>query len=213
MRPYYEDGAVTLYHADCLDLLESLWFGVDLLLTDPPYGMNHEPTRRANGSKRWGAERIQGDDRGFDPTPFLRFPKAIMWGGNWYASRLPDCGGWFVWDKTPKGRKEGFTSSDAELAWTNIGGTVRKFSLQWGGEARDGEGYFHPTQKPVALMRWCIEQAGRPTTVLDPFAGAGPTLVAAKAAGCRAIGIELEERYCEVAAARLSQGVLPLEAS
>jgi site-specific DNA-methyltransferase (adenine-specific) len=135
--------------------------------------------------------------------------RVVLWGANWYANRLPASGAWLVWDKTPKGIKEGFTASHAELAWTNLGGMVRKFALQWGGEARDREPHFHPTQKPVALMEWVVglfSHSGE--TVLDPYMGAGPVAVACRRLKRKYVGIEIEERYCEIAAKRLSQGVL-----
>lgn len=156
MKPYYSDEAVQIFHGDCREVLDDVWFGVDLLLTDPPYGMNHEPTRRGTGSKRWGKERVRGDGEPFDPAFLLRFPTMVLWGANWYASKVPDSGGWLVWDKRCDWENKGFTASDAELAWTNRGGMVRTFRMQWGGPVRGGEGVFHPTQKPVALkvMRW-----------------------------------------------------------
>jgi site-specific DNA-methyltransferase (adenine-specific) len=209
MKPYYQDGTVTLYHGDCREILPEV-VGVDLLLADPPYGMNHEPLRRGSGSKRWGAERVVGDQRAFDPSHLLQYPAVILWGANWYASRLPDSGGWLVWDKQDRRAPSEFTASDAELAWTNTGGLVRTFRLQWGGNARNGEPPLHPTQKPVALMEWCIRRHPDARLVLDPYAGSGPVLVAAKNLGRRGIGVEIEERYCEIAARRLSQEVLDL---
>jgi DNA modification methylase len=204
MTPYYQDASVTLYHGDCRSFLPSMSDkDVDLLLTDPP-----KPLRGADGSKRW-VDGVQGDAEPFDPRPLLFYKRLVLFGANWYADRLPPSGGWLVWDKTPKGIKEGFAASHAELAWTNLCSSVRKFSLQWGGEARNGEPHLHPTQKPVGLMRWIIEQFTEPgALILDPYMGSGPVAEACRDSGRRYIGIELEERYCAAAVRRLAQDVL-----
>jgi DNA modification methylase len=208
-EPYYQDEFCTIYHGDCREILPSLG-PVDLVLADPPYGMKYKPLRGADGSKRW-VEGVRGDDESFNPSHLVGFGKVVLFGANWYADRLPISGGWIVWDKTPRGVKDGFHASHAELAWTNCASSVSKFSLQWGGEARNSEGFFHPTQKPVALMRWVIERFTEPgQLVVDPYMGSGPCLVAAKDLGRKAIGIEIEERYCEIAARRLAQEVLAL---
>jgi DNA modification methylase len=93
---------------------------------------------------------------------------------------------------------------------------VRVFSARWSGAHRTGreqtEGRVHPNQKPVALMAWCIDLAGAVTSVVDPYAGSGSTLVAAKERGIRAVGIEVEERWCEAAANRCRQDTLGLSA-
>jgi DNA modification methylase len=208
-EPYYSDDMVTLYHGDCRDVLPNIVPAtVGLLLTDPPYGMDYKPLRGSDGSKRW-AEGVKGDSAPFDPTPLLVFKRAVLFGANWYADKLPPSGGWLVWDKTPKGVKNGFHASHAELAWTNCCSSVRKFSLQWGGEARNHEPHLHPTQKPVGLMRWIVSQFTKPgDLVLDPYMGSGPVAEACRDTGRRYIGVELEERYCEIAARRLLQDSL-----
>jgi|TARA_Y100000310_G_scaffold317685_1_gene370819 DNA modification methylase len=105
--------------------------------------------------------------------------------------------------------------ADAELAWTNLGKAVRMFKWRWNGmlqqNMKDKDYRWHPTQKPLALMKWCIKQAGEPSTILDPFMGSGTTLRAAKDLGRKAIGIEIGEKYCEIAAKRMSQSVMNLE--
>ena len=114
-----------------------------------------------------------------------------------------------VWDKTPNGAKNGFVASHAELAWTNLCGRTLKYTQQWGGEAHGNEPHVHPTQKPVTLMEWCIGQAPDDAAVIvDPYMGSGSVLIAARNMKRRAVGIEIEEKYCEVAAKRLAQGVL-----
>lgn len=204
MKPYYEDAAVTLYHGDCREILPTLTVGA--IVSDPPYGMDYKPLRGADGSKRWSAG-VTGDNAPFDPSHLPAVP-AVLWGANWYANRLPGHGGWLVWNKTCDHRKRGFVASDCELAFATEATRCHRFDLQWGGEARNGEGIFHPTQKPVALMQWCLEFVPGDVVICDPYSGAGPTLVAAKDLGRRAIGIEIEERYCEIAAKRLAQEVL-----
>jgi DNA modification methylase len=208
-KPYYQDESCTIYHADCRDILPHLG-PVDLVLTDPPYGVNYKPLRGSNGSKMWGSEKVKGDDKPFEPTFLLRFPKLILWGAHHYADALPRSGGWLVFDKCPNGPRNGFIYSHCELAWTNLLSRVQKFSLEWQGADRAGEDFLHPTQKPLALMAWCLTFSPYARTILDPFMGSGTTLRAAKDLGRKAIGIEIEEKYCEIAVKRLGQTVLPL---
>jgi site-specific DNA-methyltransferase (adenine-specific) len=211
VTPYYADDLVTIYHGDCRDT--SLWQPpVFALVTDPPYGINAQSNGFGRGRKALTRQRrharIIGDCEPFDPAPWLDFPQIVLFGANHYAHRLPPSSRWLIWDK-----RDGLTAnalSDCELAWTNLKGPARLFSHRWFGMLRDSERgeAFHPTQKPVALMRWVL--AFTTGSVLDPYMGAGSTLVAAKSLDRRAIGIEIEERYCEIAARRCSQEVLGL---
>jgi DNA modification methylase len=112
---------------------------------------------------------------------------------------------WLVWDK----EQTMPTYSDAELAWTTLDGVAVKM-LRYSGNgllAAEKERW-HPTQKPLSLMTWCIRLAGDVQTILDPFAGSGTTGRAAKDLGRKAVLIEREEHYCEIAARRMRQGVL-----
>jgi DNA modification methylase len=211
MKPYYEDEAVQIFHADCREVLPTLT--ADLVLTDPPYGMALNTDY--SGFNGWSGksknhERITGDDKPFDPSPLLTFKRTILWGANHYASRLPDSGGWIVWNKRGNGLPSEICFGDCELAWTNLRQSVRMFSMMWHGVARwTKEPAYHPTQKPVALMAWCIERnSDEGEIILDPYMGAGTTLRAAKDLGRKAIGIEIEERYCEIAAKRMAQSVM-----
>lgn len=215
MNPYYQDEAVTLYHGDCRDLLP--WPKADLLLTDPPYGVGWRPMQGHGGlyARNGHFAPIAGDDEPFDAALLLQhihFGRCVLWGANHYADQLPPSPTWFVWDK-----REHFGGSpwlaDCEMAWANTGGPARLFHHYWNGGITKSERSkkLHPTQKPVALMRWVLETVGQNTgTVLDPYMGCGPVGIAAKERGLRYIGIEIEERYCEIAARRLSQEVLAL---
>jgi site-specific DNA-methyltransferase (adenine-specific) len=209
VKPYFEQDGITIYHGDCREILPTL--SVKAIVSDPPYGMAYVPLRGSDGSKRWSdrlTRRVQGDEKAFDPAHLLGDWPCILWGAHWYADKLPASGGWLVWNKIPNGRKEGFFASDCDMAWTNVRQSTRMFELQWGGEARGGEMFYHPTQKPVSLMSFSIQQLGKVGSIVDPYCGCGPTLAAARMWNIPAIGIEIEERYCEIAANRLRQGVL-----
>jgi hypothetical protein len=213
IAPYYEENGITIYHGDCRHVLPSLQ-KADLLLTDPPYGIGFvHHAKNIPHATRFSEIPVIGDDVAFDPNFLFDMGRhLILWGANHYAHKLPPSAGWLVWDKRENvGSKD---MGDCELAWTDFGGSVRKFDHLWDGfnkRSERGIPRVHPTQKPVALMKWCMVQS-RDTcqTILDPFMGSGTTLRAAKDLGRKAIGIEIEERYCEIAAKRLSQGVLPL---
>ena len=215
MRPYYERGGIQIFLGDCRDVLPTLAAeDIGLVLADPPYGMrnNCDYTRFTMGPNGHGAASsrrhapVIGDDQPFDPSPWLSYPRVILWGWNHFAARLP-VGTTLIWLKRLDG---GFGSflSDGEVAWMKGGHGVyahRDTSLY--GQTRQRR---HPTEKPIGLMRWCIDKAKSVGTILDPYMGSGPVLMAAQQLGRRAIGIEIEERYCEIAAKRLSQDVLPL---
>ena len=214
MKPYYgPHNGITIYHGDCREVMPGL-HDIDLVLSDPPYGISVKTdwTERRPGAWAKGNRPIIGDNCGFDPTSLMRFRWLVLFGANHYADRLPPSPDWIVWDKRMGGSiTPGWNAPDAELAWSNLGRGCRMFSHLWEGYKRDSEigEHYHPTQKPVALMRWCIGLANNATeAILDPFMGSGTTLRAAKDLRRYAIGIELEERWCELAAKRLSQEVL-----
>jgi site-specific DNA-methyltransferase (adenine-specific) len=209
MTPYYSEGGITIYHGDCREILPEVWFGVDLLLTDPPYGIAYDAShsKYKDGIAR---DAIVGDSVPFNPAHLVSYPKAIIWGGNCFASRLPDSPKWLAWIKTRRDDAN-IRQADMELAWTNCISRPRVFHHLWIGyfkESESGQRAQHPTQKPVALMKWCMGLVRDVSCVLDPYAGSGTTLLAAQESGRRAIGIEIEESYCEIAAKRLAQGVL-----
>lgn len=209
MKPYYERNGIVIYHGDCREILPSI--KADVVVTDPPYGVSERTARQTAGRSKLAVcndfAPVFGDDKPFDPVPWTAWP-CILWGANHYANRLPASPTWLVWDKREgQGPND---NADCELAWSNRGGPARLFHHYWKGMLRASERdqpRLHPTQKPVALMRWCIEMMPD-GVLLDPFMGSGTTLRAAKDLNRRAIGIEIEERYCEIAAKRLAQEVL-----
>lgn len=203
MKPYYDADGITIYHGDCRSVAPSL-NTFDLLLTDPPYGL-----REKLSGGTWG-KKFEGDYQDWDATTpedellAMLMAKArfqIIWGGNYF--RLTPSRGWLVWNKPERG----LTMADAELAWTNRDANIRTFD-----ESRNPDGKrVHPTQKPLSLMSWCLSLVPEAKNVLDPFMGSGTSLLAAKARGIRAVGIEANEAYCEAAANRMGQLFLNLQ--
>lgn len=211
--PYYQDERCTIYHGDCRKILP--WLGkFDLLLTDPPYGINYGKLMKGKGdgnggldANRWKHyEYFDWDEQ--RPEPYviqmlLASAKAsIIWGGNYFADCLPPSMGWLVWNKCQRA----FSLADFEMAWTSRKAAARAFDYSRPEALKDGR--VHPTQKPVALMRWCLEREPDAETVVDPFMGSGTTLLACKLEGRKVVGIEREEKWCEAAVKRLSQGTL-----
>lgn len=200
MKPYYEHAGITIYHGDCREILPHLP-RVDAVITDPPYGIGFG----AHHTK-WSANRgvVLGNwDAAIPDVDFLvdLAPKIAVWGGERFS--LPVMRGWLTWVKPDAAP----TFASTEFAWTNRDCPARHFVYAVG--AVNSERVGHPTQKPEDLMRWTIQQvAPDAQTILDPFMGSGTTLVAAKNLGRKAIGIEIEEKYCEIAAKRLAQEVL-----
>lgn len=219
MKPYFADDSVTIYHGDCREILPTLE-PVDLVLTDPPYGISY----KASQPNAIDYGKIVNDDCEFNPGFLLGFPNIVLWGANNFCHLLPSRGGWLVWDKRVTEAADKMMGSPFELAWCNKKTLYKICRLQHGGaknaDARNGDvanqKRVHPTQKPVALMRWCIGQVFKggdfsAAVIIDPFMGSGSTLRAAKDLGFRAIGIEIEEKYCEIAAERMSQKVLQFD--
>jgi DNA modification methylase len=216
VTPYYSDDLVTLYHGDCLEITE--WLTADVLVTDPPYGeAGGTVNRRTHKSRHpWlnDFDSLIGDDAEFDPTFLIGLNKpTALWGANHFAHRLPPSRGWIVWDKATRNGLD-LKQAEIEFGWTNFLPRPKCFRHMWSGAfkaSERGERY-HPTQKPVVLSKWLIGMCP-PGLVADPFAGSGSTLVAAKALGRKAIGVEIDERYCETAAKRLAQDAFNFEES
>jgi site-specific DNA-methyltransferase (adenine-specific) len=200
-------GNATLYLGDCLEILPHLP-KVDAVITDPPYGISHPCNFAERGRGNLAAcndyPDVHMDDRPFDPSPFLALnvPTA-MWGGNYFADKLPSCSGWLVWDKD---RPDDLDQATCELAWTNFVKGVRRFRYLWNGMMRQGEKgqNYHPTQKPIALQEWVLGLKWTPQgTILDPFMGAGSTGVACRSSDRSFIGIEIEPKYFSIACERI----------
>lgn len=228
-RPYYDRDGITIYCGDSRVIAPQLNFD-GLVVADGPYGIAH-PTNFKSSGRTSGFKHVfdasgrfrgrapghlavdyppvHGDDKPFDPRWLLAIGGArIIWGANHFASKLPDMSGWLVWDKL---RADDLDQATCELAWTDCVKGVRRFSHRWDGMLRAserGSGHLvHPTQKPIALMEWCMSLRWTKVYahVLDPYMGSGPVLLAAMRQGKRAIGIEIEEHYCAVAVERIER--------
>lgn len=210
MTIYYEDDSIRLYHGDCLEITD--WLEADVLVTDPPYGMGYYLHSRAGKN---AAQEVVGDQdtaardaalKAWGKRPALVF-------GSWRNER-PVCDQVLIWDKGDEaalGHPTFFSAfEEVYVIGTGWVGPRRSNVIRVNGMARGGtdrKTFGHPTPKPSGLMEVLIAHCP-PGVIADPFAGSGATLVAASLAGRKAIGVELEERYCEVIAKRLSQGVL-----
>lgn len=218
MRPYYEHAGVTIYCGDCRDVLP--FVSADVVLTDPPYGIN--------GAKGLGGERRKGDYiSAFHDTPdyiktvvvpaiaglIERVPCVVVTPGNANLSAYPQPDSFGAFYQPAAVGLQTFGNVDAQPIFyygTAGGGRMGKPCSYVLTEAPEKNG--HPCPKPYESWKRLLANIAKPgQVVLDPFMGSGTTLVAAKDLRLRAIGIELEERYCEIAAKRLSQEVLPLE--
>lgn len=206
-EPYYQDDAVTIYNADCRDVLPLLP-RFDLLLTDPPYRLGNKWNGGGGGCKstwKFGPTEAKSWDMEISsglPLAINACGSAIVWGGNYYA--LPPARCWLVWDKK---QPDTWTTGQVELAWTSFDRTVRVFRMAQCEAHTEMQTKVHPTQKPLLLIKWCLKWSDA-KTILDPFMGSGTTLVAAKLEGRKAVGIEISKDYCDIAVKRLRQKVL-----
>lgn len=188
-------GNATLYLGDCMDVLPTL-DRVDAVITDPPYGIGFaaQPTR---GQRLAGKKPEAWDDETATALHAVLQLGDVqcVWGGNYYA--LTPSRGWLSWYKPDAPP----SMASLELAWTNQDRNTRQFS--WSIGATNAERVGHPTQKPLALMRWCIDQMGNPASILDAYMGSGTTGVAAVQMGRKFIGIERDRNYFEIACKRI----------
>ncbi len=196
-------GNQRLILGDCLKVMPELG-EFDAVVTDPPYGIGIDGrSRRVKGKK---SDRKGYKFKGWDserPEEALRIISSldcdkIIWGGNYFADLFEAGGKWLSWDKGQR-----LSQSDCELAYTNLQGALRVFTLNRTALLQDGAQ--HPTQKPVALMKWCLGFVPKAETILDPFMGSGTTLVACQKLGRMGTGIELDPDYFEIACKRVEE--------
>lgn len=200
--------------SDCLPVMKSLPDGcIDLILTDPPYGIGADQSaHRAGGKHGW---KDYGDTNWDNNIPseeyfweMLRISKnQIIWGGNYFTEYLYPSMGWLVWDK---GQRE-FSLADGELAWTSFNKALRIFTYSRSKALRDGKE--HPTQKALQLIQWCLlNSSNEGDIIFDGFLGTGTTALACENLKRRWIGVEINPKYCEIAEKRIkaerSQGKL-----
>jgi DNA modification methylase len=231
-EPYYDRDGIQIFCADCISLMSRMSpNSVDLIVTDPPYGMKWQSNHR-----QVKFDLIANDTSDFEIAPFmnemirvLRDPRHFYLFGRWDLSSFPVNGiAELIWDKATmsggdlesvwgkshepitfgvKGVRASSQGKAAELTARMRRGSVLRHLRKNASGVK-----WHPTEKPVRLLQELIESSSRiGEIVLDPFMGSGSTLVAAQLEGRRAIGIEIEERYCAIAVQRLQQAVLPLE--
>jgi site-specific DNA-methyltransferase (adenine-specific) len=196
---------VTLYQGDCLQILPTLEAGsVDAVITDPPYGIGFaaQPTK---WQRRAGYKPVEWDnDRPDFIAQLLRIGNVqVIWGGNYFI--LPVSRGWLAWCKPDAPPSMG----NIEMAWTNIDRTAKHIVCSIAATNKERVG--HPTQKPLVVMKWCIELCTQPgDTILDPFMGSGTTGVACVKTGRNFIGIELDEGYFKIAQRRIEEAQMQL---
>jgi len=231
-----EIGPCTLYLADSVAFLDDGFvpFGATIV-TDPPYGQGYKHGTAAAsgwakvqniGSRTGAASQIIGDDRPFDPAPWLAHAelgnrrrsnaaakqggaaRIALLGAEHYAARLPEYGAWYCWDKScGGGPADSFT--DAEFAWMSARNARRVYRHQWKGRLRGGsnEPRWHVSEKPVGLMAWMIETVRTPvdSLVCDPYMGSGTTGIACLRTGRRFLGIEIDPGHFAVACERIAR--------
>lgn len=229
MEPYYADESVTLYHGDCRQIAE--WLAADVLVTDPPYGRSYRRQRGVwkrnnNGPNSYvmpagRPDRIEGDSNTSLRDHVLRMwlvRPAVMFG----SLQLPPPAGTrqvLIWRAPPDAGQFGtfggfrhdveavYLTGSWKCGFSGRSSLIETAARCAGSPTSYATRYGHPHAKPVDVLETLIA-ACPPGIIADPFAGAGSTLVAARNLGRKAIGVEIDERYCERTARRLSQGIL-----
>jgi len=203
MKPYYETPNGKLYHGNCLDIMPELE-PVDLVLTDPPYGIGNKWVGGFSVAHGWGSLKNEQETRNLWDSEIPRqevfdyifaiSKNQIIWGGNYF--NLPASRCWLLWVKPERG----FSLAEAEMAWTNQDNVIRVYDRH-----RHNKNKVHPTQKPTNLFVWCLNQSWskQSNLIFDPFLGSGTTAIACERINRRWIGIEISEAYCEIAAKRI----------
>ena len=213
-------GDCRLILGDCRKIGD---LGIGAVLTDPPYGISYSPKPGGGGIKRPDGSRYEktfhgdnlviGDDGAFDPAFILDLNlPTIMWGGNHFASRLPDSKAWLIWDKRRGTSTNDF--ADCEIAWSNLHTPARCLPHMWNGMLRDSERGIqrvHPTQKPIAVMEWCLGFLPNDAVVGDFYMGSGTTGVACAKLGRAFVGCEIDPTHFETACRRVEAAYAQLD--
>ena len=206
-KPYYETELGKLYHGDCLEIMPMLE-PVDLVLTDPPYGINHKTSHGAS----WEGTAIAGDtNTSIRDTALNGFENMAVF-GTWKTPPIKNIRGCLVWNKGPA-----FGMGDLAFPWKPSWELIYICGKIWNGRRDEGvlsghiqvswesKGRKHPHQKPISLMCHLLEKALDASVILDPFLGSGTTAIACERLNRRWIGIEIEEKYCEISARRIEK--------
>ena len=205
-----------LFNEDCLDVMRRLADkSVDLILTDPPYGIG-EAAGKNKSRGNMAVAKDYGDLEWDNAIPskayfdeIMRVSKhQVIFGGNYFVEHLRNSPCWIVWDKD-NGEND---FADCELAWCSFSSAVRRLKLRWNGmlqhNMKEKEHRIHPTQKPVRLFEWILEKYAQPGwVIMDPFLGSGSSAIAAKRLGYEFIGVEREKTYFEAALERIPREV------
>ena len=188
-------GGQRLILGDCLAVMPLLG-RFDAVVTDPPYGIGAAKQKLGTGVQNYKAGGDWDDVKPDVSWLQAAAPRICIWGGNYFADKLPPTNDWLIWHKV----NDGLSFSECELAWTNFGRQTRHIAHHWGGEKKS-----HPTMKPLKVMEWCLGFLPDAKTILDPFAGSGTTAVACQRMGRKCTAIELDPDYFEIMCRRVDE--------
>lgn len=191
-----------IYQGDCLELMKQIPDkSIDLVLTDPPYGIKADKMQMGSGNHQWDKTVSSWDN--FIPSKeyfdemFRVSKNQIIWGGNYFTEILKPSVDWLVWDKL----NPNMSFSEAEFAWVRQGKRIRIFKFYSASQKKQ-----HPTQKPIQLFKWCIDKFSKENDIiLDPFIGSGTTAIACLKTNRNFIGMELEPKYVDIANKRIAE--------
>ena len=205
-------GDCLLLQGDCREVMAVLP-RVGAVVTDPPYGIGY--VHSGIGGEKWHKAKkapIIGDDQPFDPAPLLSLGEAIIWGADHFKEKLPKGGRFLAWNKLGNLPPMGDSFCNVEFAWHSKKGKAEIISATWKGLIKsgcveNGSATFHPSQKPLKVMEWCLGFLPDARTVLDPFAGSGTVAVACQRLGRQSISIELDADYWAIMCRRVQEAV------
>ena len=210
IEPFFKTNLGKLFHADSFDIMrEMVTYSIDLVLADPPYGINIADTGHVGGEKLAKTKDygVQTWDKPLDRKYFYEMLRVarnqIVFGGNYYTNFLDNSSCWVVWDKDNTGN-----FADVELAWTSFETASRKIKWRWNGMLQEDmsnkEVRQYPTQKPLPVIQWCINKYSKPDDIiLDPFCGSGTTAVACEITKHKWIAIDKRKEACQIAKQRI----------